>query len=94
MMCVLLLPPRPRLGMLAARLSVLRPRLALVDSLLHVRLEMADLTSAPGASPLLLQVGANAPPSGAAVCLRTRRHQGLLCTFRRPLFGVARPLRS
>ncbi|KAG2427779.1 hypothetical protein HXX76_012104 [Chlamydomonas incerta] len=48
-------------GMLAGRLSVLRPKLGLVDDLLHLRLELADVTSAPSASALLLQARPDSP---------------------------------
>ena len=41
--------------MLAGRLSVLRPKLGLVDDQLHIRMELADLTSAATTSTLLLQ---------------------------------------
>ncbi|KAG2452757.1 hypothetical protein HYH02_002987 [Chlamydomonas schloesseri] len=47
--------------MLAGRLSVLRPKLGLVDDLLHLRLELADVTSAPAASSLLLQARPDSP---------------------------------
>eukprot|EP00198_Chlamydomonas_reinhardtii_P011187 XP_001700524.1 predicted protein [Chlamydomonas reinhardtii] len=47
--------------MLAGRLSVLRPKLGLVDDLLHLRLELADFTSAPAASSLLLQARPDSP---------------------------------
>ncbi len=43
--------------MLAGRLSVLRPKLGLLDGMLHLRMELADLTSSRNASTLLLQVG-------------------------------------
>ncbi|GLC37726.1 hypothetical protein PLESTM_000640800 [Pleodorina starrii] len=47
--------------MLAGRLSVLRPKLGLVDDLLHVRMELSDLTSAHNASSLLLQARSDTP---------------------------------
>jgi hypothetical protein len=48
-------------AMLAGRLAVLRPKLGLVDQLLHLRLELADMTSSPQASTLLLQSRAELP---------------------------------
>ncbi|GIL65186.1 hypothetical protein Vafri_18968 [Volvox africanus] len=47
--------------LLAGRLSVLRPKLGLVDDLLHIRMELADLTSAPNAQSLLLQARSDSP---------------------------------
>ncbi|GIM10888.1 hypothetical protein Vretimale_14497 [Volvox reticuliferus] len=47
--------------LLAGRLSVLRPKLGLVDDLLHIRMELADLTSAPNAQSLLLQARSDTP---------------------------------
>lgn len=41
-------------GMLAGRLSVLRPKLSMCKDLLHLRLDMCDITAAPSAAPLFL----------------------------------------
>ncbi|KAG2492163.1 hypothetical protein HYH03_009654 [Edaphochlamys debaryana] len=48
-------------SMLAGRLSVLRPKLGLVDDMLHLRLEAADVTSASTASTLLMQAKPDLP---------------------------------